>query len=683
MAPLDSILTVLVVPLLAAAAAAARTAARKVSGWSQLGPARAPRVTSVVFDPTARGIVYAALERGGVTRSEDGGATWQAPSPGLFSPGELEHDPAVRQLVISPTGRLVAVADAGIHESVDRARSWSAWDLPIPLRSAPAGSAAVAFDSHDPESVYLAGYGGIFHSSDHGATWLRLGAADLPDATAVAVDRESRHRLHAGFGRGPAGSGLYASEDGGATWVRAATLVPFAIVQSAADPRVLWAAHRLAVIATRDHGGHWSEVFDAGTRHPALTSLLADAVDPATAYLGGSSGAPGMGGSALWKTGDGGAHWTALTHGLPAPLMVTAIAQDPFDAAALLAATDSGAFRSGDRGTTWTAASAGIVDTDVTSIAAAPDGTLYATAEGSLWRSDRHGRAWTAVFTPAPNPDAVFPVALGPVAVDPAEPRTIYLGNQDPSTTADVQALWKSTDGGASWQGILGGMQLGAYLLATDLLVDPAARTLYLSVLTGTDEGPGAWRSSDGGATWTPLPIVHVHELALDPAADPPALYAANGSIHKSTDRGATWTKVLDGGGASALIHIAIGAGKPSVIYALSSQDRAAIVYRSVDGGATWTMTASAGQLDVPRLPTYHSLAVDPRDPQVLYAGWTRGVARSIDGGAWTFLGRGLVSSTVTTLALAPGALLAGTAGAGIFARPLASLDSASSQRSN
>lgn len=187
----------------------------------------------------------------------------------------------------------------------------------------------------------------------------------------------------------------------------------------------------------------------------------------------------------------------------------------------------------------------------------------------------------------------------------------------------------------------------------------------------------GVWRTDDGGATWTPLtsglPTHAIGAIAVDPTNDD-IVYAGTGEanyanhsryglgLYKSTDGGATWEQhaeatfggrtfaklIIDPtntqrlfaaiGRAGGFPELAAGKGHPD-----ATGERG--IYRSLDGGVTWV------RLSLPNLAGT-DIAMDPADPDLLYAGigrifgaTTNGVYRSFDGGdTWS-----LVSSSFGT----------------------------------
>jgi photosystem II stability/assembly factor-like uncharacterized protein len=130
------------------------------------------------------------------------------------------------------------------------------------------------------------------------------------------------------------------------------------------------------------------------------------------------------------------------------------------------------------------------------------------------------------------------------------------------------------------------------------IVIDPTnTQVLYAAGVTG-----GVWKSTNGGARWTPLtdllPNLTVSCLAMDPR-DPAILYAGTGEvsnyfggdgIFKTTDGGASWTALPQTTGRpdfTFVQKIAVSPNDSDRIYAATSSG----VWRSLDGGASWTHT--------------------------------------------------------------------------------------------
>lgn len=154
--------------------------------------------------------------------------------------------------------------------------------------------------------------------------------------------------------------------------------------------------------------------------------------------------------------------------------------------------------------------------------------------------------------------------------------------------------------------------------------------------------GGGVWKSTDGGNTWTVLtdglPTTYSGALAFDPT-NPDIIYYGMGELHycgdcypgdglfKSTDGGATWTKIaLTNEVGSYISRIAIRPDNPDVIFVASNQGLA----RSTDGGSTWNWIFNVNDVN--------SIVINPNHPDSIFIGvYSRGVYLSTDGGDnWT-----------------------------------------------
>ena len=175
--------------------------------------------------------------------------------------------------------------------------------------------------------------------------------------------------------------------------------------------------------------------------------------------------------------------------------------------------------------------------------------------------------------------------------------------------------------------------------------------------------GGGVWKTTDGGASWSPVSGSHFQTSSVGAIAvadsDPNVIYAGMGEacvrgnvsngdgVYKSVDAGKTWRNV----GLRDSYHIGAVRVHPKnadVVYVAAlghlfgpNQERG--VYRTTDGGATWkqvlTRGPDAGAVDI---------AMDPSNPRVLYAGFWQvrrnpfhfdsggtgsGIFKSTDGG--------------------------------------------------
>ncbi len=269
-----------------------------------------------------------------------------------------------------------------------------------------------------------------------------------------------------------------------------------------------------------------------------------------------------------------------------------------------------------------------------------PAAVYVAAAQGGVWKSTDSGASWT------PLTDALSSLASGALALDPSNPDVVYYGTGEQHYSGDSfygDGLYRSTDGGATWVKIASAASVGSYIARVSV---NAADPNVLMVASNR----GLVRSTDAGATWSVrLFGGWANDLVQDPANPGVAYTSLDGvGVHKTTDGGATWSRLGGGlpGSGYRRINLALAPSDPLVLYASFVAPNGALfgMYRTTDGGATWALLAAT--------PNYlgtqgwydNCLAVDPANPNVCYAGGVfpynasvRGVIKTTDGGAsWT-----------------------------------------------
>jgi photosystem II stability/assembly factor-like uncharacterized protein len=288
-------------------------------------------------------------------------------------------------------------------------------------------------------------------------------------------------------------------------------------------------------------------------------------------------------------------------------------------------------------------------------------GVFYIGAvNGGVWRSDDYGRTWTAIFDDQPTQ------SIGAIAVAPADPNILYVATGEGLQRPDLSignGIYKSTDAGKTWThlGLRDGEQIPA------LAIDPRdPNRIFAAVLGhpyGSNPERGIFRSTDGGTTWQKILYKDENtggsDVELDPA-DPTVVYASlwqsrlgpwedknqlqgtNGGLFKSTDGGNTWRQLTKGlPGNLAQINLAIAPSQSHRLYATVATteptaygtDKGLGFYRSDDAGESWyrvtddprpAMKIGGGDLAVPK--------VDPKNPDVVYSA-SIVTMRSTDGG--------------------------------------------------
>ena len=196
-------------------------------------------------------------------------------------------------------------------------------------------------------------------------------------------------------------------------------------------------------------------------------------------------------------------------------------------------------------------------------------------------------------------------------------------------TAGVAGGIWKSTDGGASWQPKA---DLLVNIAVNSLIQDPISDAVLYA---GTGEGffnadavrgQGIFKSTDYGETWTQLAstdtadFYYVQKLAATRHKKKQRVYAATRTgVFRSTDAGATWTKVLDAAAVRGCLDLAIQhhqEDKQNYVFASCGTFAQATVWRALDVEAGQVWEPVLREPDMGRT----SLAIAPSNPGVIYA---------------------------------------------------------------
>lgn len=286
----------------------------------------------------------------------------------------------------------------------------------------------------------------------------------------------------------------------------------------------------------------------------------------------------------------------------------------------------SGAYRSLDHGQSWDVigSTRGLKFTHVNAAGFDPkdDRILYLGLDGALYRSDDRGETFEVVQSGG---------YWGAITISAADPQVGYAG-----VIGLTAAIYKTTDRGLTWTP-LKDPNFPEGLRVIRLVTHPTdPNIVYL--ISGQhrfgDGVPAAYRSVDGGQSWTPVAaeLVPVFDLALDPE-NPKTLFVTvqDQGVFKSTDDGATWVQQGEAWGR---------------LFVKSSQVVRVIengaVWETQDGGGTWAVKSRSAQWTDPGwTPGWHfdggegiSLGGDLSNPDAFYYVNQQFVYGSFDGGA-------------------------------------------------
>lgn len=234
---------------------------------------------------------------------------------------------------------------------------------------------------------------------------------------------------------------------------------------------------------------------------------------------------------------------------------------------------------------------------------------------------------------------------ISDIIVHPTDPDTVWVSAQGPLwTSGGERGLYKTTDGGETWNLVL--ETADEWTGVTSLVIDPRnpdrlyaatwSRQRTIAAYVGTGPGAGIHTSDDGGDTWTELktglPTGNMGKIGLTISPmQPDVVYAAietdnrEGGVYRSTNRGASWTRMSDavGGGTGPHYYQELFADQHQFdrIYLMSNYSQV-----SDDGGRTWSPLGNDN-----KHVDDHAMAFHPTDPDFVLVGSDGGIYMSHD----------------------------------------------------
>ncbi|HEV2688375.1 MAG TPA: hypothetical protein VGV35_07465, partial [Bryobacteraceae bacterium] len=237
---------------------------------------------------------------------------------------------------------------------------------------------------------------------------------------------------------------------------------------------------------------------------------------------------------------------------------------------------------------------------------------------------------WTSIGPKPTDLGSTYVTAgrVNALAIDPRDNNVVYAGGAE-------GGVWKTTDGGANWTPLTDDQNS---LANGAIAIDPSnPDTVYVG--TGEENfaidsyyGAGILKSTDAGATWTNLAgdtflRATISRIAIHPTNTQTLLLSASSGIWRSTDGAQTWTRVMTGTGTAVVFDPTNG----DISYAALGNVSGSSVngfYRSTDAGQTWTLTMGSGANSLPSNNVGRiDIALAPSTPTTLYVAIQRAPA--------------------------------------------------------
>jgi photosystem II stability/assembly factor-like uncharacterized protein len=555
---------------------------------------------------------------------------------------------------------------SGVNKSIDGGTTWTQSNEGITTRTGPSLDGIPIFsltiDPVNPNIVWAGTQNakGIYKSIDGGEIWVKKDNG-VTESNAISFRNFGIHPLNSNivFGGAEISTGILG---------------------------IAFDKTRGKIYKTEDGGENWLSVWEGDN---LVRFILFNYDEPQTLYA--STGifdreAFNDEGVGILKSTDGGTTWFPINNGIPnseGNRFIGFLEMHPTNPTILFAASGNnakgqgGIFRTLDGGQTWEKVLSNDIYTVVTFSPSNPQ-IIYAGSAAAFYRSEDMGDTWQKFWKEneeiwgPPGIRAGVPISA---VVDPDDPFTVFANNYGGGN-------FKSIDGSETWVDASSGYT-GAHL--HDIAIDPNnSATVY------TIGRSGPFRSYNAGIHWegigfSPATFAEWNANALNPQNASELLLTDEhmGVILKSTDGGTSWREVFkhpdvtEGDpqhsqhGFKAIVY---GPSNPNIVYAGMRKSRRTIdgdfpaeasfgMYKSIDGGETWFEINNGLQTSFINIhcisihPTnalksnglissdVRSLAIDPEEPNILYAGLGEGggIYKSTDGGEfWGEINLGL-----------------------------------------
>jgi photosystem II stability/assembly factor-like uncharacterized protein len=294
------------------------------------------------------------------------------------------------------------------------------------------------------KSVDISKNGGIYKSTDSGATWLQITA--FPTAKGVGnigttkintmiIDPQDHAALYVGTPE----TGLLFSYNSGASWQSPQdTQLQSGSVTSVAvdykDMCMFYVAMGSRLYKTETCGRKFIKSYEETRSEITAKRVLVDWYNEGVVYLGLSNGD-------IMKSSDAGATWTKIKS---LNKTITSMVISNGDSRIILIGTSSGLWRTTDGGATWLDETDGLEKfkngENIFKIVQDKNGSTFLLAsEYGLLRSSDGGDNWGSIkLLTSPNQVTVYGLTI-----DPNDPNIIYYATDD--------IFYKSIDGGANW----------------------------------------------------------------------------------------------------------------------------------------------------------------------------------------------------------------------------------------
>lgn len=552
------------------------------ASWSFIGPPVVPnsgggagRINCIAFHPANPLTIYVGAACGGMWQTADGGVTWSSTTDQLasISVADIAIDP------VNPNNIYLATGDgygyevwgndfwggtytAGVMKSTDGGLTWNAAGLSYNQTQSEIIQRLI-INPQNPDILLACTRNAIYRTIDGAATWTNVKAGHFYDLEFNALNPNVVYAVD--------DDRVYRSTNGGATFAIYSNSLNstgrISIDVTPADTNIIYAFTQNADFYKSTNGGFsfTPMVNPSGTFYGYYDCVLAvSPVNPQRVVVGGVSTYMSNNGGLIWTTIDNNGGANDYVHADKKALEFFPGSNDT-----IYNGNDGGLFRTTNAGTTWTDLSNGIDIKQYYRMSSSEvnPSVLYAGAQDNGTDQWQNG-VWTQVF----GGDGMD------CASDYNDVNTAYVSYQ-------YGAFSRTTDGGLSFTNISPGSN-GDWI--TPIAQDPVnPNTIYIGY---TD----LYKSTDKGTTWTNLSppfIDNITHIAVA-KSNTSYIYVCNlDEIYMTNNGGTSWNSIAAGLplAQAAMTRVIVSPSNPQHVWVtFSGYSNGLKVYKSTDGGSTW-----------------------------------------------------------------------------------------------
>jgi photosystem II stability/assembly factor-like uncharacterized protein/tetratricopeptide (TPR) repeat protein len=575
--------------------------------WTRLNSGQfLPRdqVTAMIVDPTDPGVMYVGTGNAGIYKSIDGGLSWQPAQYGLARS-------RVASLVIDANNPAILYAGTGIDGVYATKNGGESWEAIFSTNHGDPDISVVRSDPQNSQRLYFSSGEEIYRSDDGGRDWQPIEQPScnpfVVDLAAHPANRQALFILDVEWD-GKCKAGLYTvnGEPPGNWEITSLNGSDFEHVNNttiSAFEDLLYVSNPTALFNSNDGGLSWQELL-----RPGCDVFSAQPGNAQVAYCLENSGK-------IFSTGDAGKSWITSNTNIPGEYSSLTIS--PHNPETVFAGS-TGLWQSINKGIAWTERNSGLAAGRLRLSLAPNNSTLLylEDAFGTLYQSSDNGKNWDMLSNEGHG-----------LAIDTSS-GVLYRAEN---------GLLRSNTNGQTWE------ILDSPTAANGLAVFAPPQLPEVVFYYG-DAAPYLWISRDAGKSWESASgISSTSNGSLYFSENQSKVYLTGESeVHFSNDNGSNWEQCQDAGYWLAASPTALA------IHPIDSRKIWLATWgggirASDDGCMSWhESNKGLGSLYV------NTLAIDPNNPDTLYAGTDGGAYISYDAGAtWGQVNDGFLGATV------------------------------------